>query len=140
MVSDKNFRDFLDAISVCFIAHDFGMWQARVIYPFSLITAEGPVLMQDDAELRANFELYLVACEVMKLDDIYRRPISLENCGDDSWIGTYETELLSHGVRATAPYISSALLQETPGGVKMTSILNARGHHDWTGQRPHRTV
>ena len=112
------------------------MWQSRVIYPLSLITSAGPVVINDDAQLQSNFDLYLRACETMKLDEIFRTPISLEDCKDGHWIGTYETNLLSRGVRATEPYTSSALMQQVQGRFKTTSILNARGHHDWTGMQP----
>ncbi len=137
-MADDRFNDFLDAISRCFIERNFALWKARVIYPFSLITSAGPVIILDDAELRENFELYLSACDTMQLDSIVRTPISLEDCKDGSWMGTYETNLLSHGTRATPPYTSTALLQDVFGTFKMTSILNARGHHDWTGKQPDR--
>lgn len=135
-MTDSRFDDFLDAISRCFIERNFALWQDRVIYPFSLITSAGPVVISDDTKLRESFELYLSACDTMQLDEIVRTCVSLEDCKDGSWIGTYETNLLSHGNRATPPYTSSALLQDVFGKFKMTSILNARGHHDWTGKQP----
>jgi len=73
---------------------------------------------------------------MMQLDEIYRTPISLEDCGDGTFIGTYETNLLRQGVRATPPYTSSALMVIRDGKFCMTSILNARGHYDWTGVHP----
>lgn len=133
---DSRFIDFLDAISRCFIERNFSLWQERVIYPFSLITSVGPVLITNDDQLRENFDLYLIAADAMHLDEIVRTPISLEDCKDGSWMGTYETNLLSHGKRATPPYTSTALFQDVSGIFKMTSILNARGHHDWTGKQP----
>ncbi|WP_227268290.1 hypothetical protein [Roseobacter weihaiensis] len=135
-MGDTEFQEFLDAISTCFIDRDFATWRDRVIYPFTLITAAGPVLIRDEDELRENFNLYLQACEAMHLDKIYRRPVALEACSDGTWIGTYETNLLSRGVRAAEPYVSSALLRESDGRFKMMSIMNARGHHDWTGKQP----
>ena len=136
MTAQESFQTFLDAISMCFIHRDFEMWRSRVIYPVSLITSAGPNIINDDAQLQVNFELYLRACDAMKLDKIYRTPLSLEDCHDGHWIGTYETNMLSRGVRATLPYTSSVLLQEVDGRFKMTSVLNARGHHDWTGTQP----
>lgn len=135
-MTDRRFPDFLDAISRCFLERDFASWKDRVIYPFSLITSVGPVILSNDEQLRENFELYLKACEALQLDDIVRRSISLEDCKDGTWMGTYETNLLSHGKRAAPPYRSTALLQDVFGQFKMISILNARGHHDWTGKQP----
>ena len=136
---DQMFTAFLDDISTCFIEKDFAKWNCRILYPMSLITAQGPVVLSNEADARENFALYLQACTIMRLDDIYRTPISLEDCQDGSFIGTYETNLLSHGARATAPYTSSALMHVRDGRFCMKSIMNARGHHDWTGKQPDAT-
>ncbi len=130
------FQTFLDAISDCFINRDFAPWEARILLPFTMTTRLGPVLLRDTKALRTNFDHYVKACEIMHLDTIYRRPISLEDARNGTMIGTYETELLSHGQRATPPYVASMLLNDTAEGWKMSSILNARGHADWTGLDP----
>ena len=135
-MTPEEFRAFLDDISLCFTERNFDGWMARILLPFSMVTQQGPVLLSTRDALERNFELYLQAQETMQMDAIYRRPVSLENCHDGTWIGTYETELLSHGQRVTAPYTSSALIHGTDEGYKMSSILNARGHHPWTGTSP----
>lgn len=136
MTLDSDFQEFLDAISECFIVRDFHAWKARILLPFSLVTRDGPVVLHDDFALRRNFDDYLKACDAMSLDKVYRRPISLEDCADGTWIGTYETNLMRKGQRATAPYTSSAMLHPSDQGLRMSSILNARGHHEWTGKKP----
>ena len=135
-MTEAEFQEFLDAISTCFITHDFAAWEARIRMPFSMVTKDGPLLLEDRAALRTNFDHYLTACAAMKLDQIVRTPHSLEDCNDGCFIGTYETELLSHGHRATAPYTSSILLHPSDTGWRMSSIMNARGHHEWTGRSP----
>lgn len=137
---DDLFKDFLDAISICFIEKDFATWEERLIYPMSLITARGPIVLQSATDAQVNFDLYLQACDIMRLDKIYRVPVSLEDCKDGQFIGTYETNLLSNGTRATAPYTSSAMLLIREGRICVQSILNARGHHDWTGRQPDGSV
>ncbi|MDW4498718.1 hypothetical protein R5H30_12050 [Sulfitobacter sp. D35] len=132
----QEFQAFLDAISDCFIAGDFAPWRDRIRLPFTMITRTGPVVLTTEDALRRNFELYIVACKALNLDQIYRQPVALELCEDGTIIGTYATDLLSRGKRATPRYTSSMLLVSDPGGWKMTSILNARGHHDWTGFEP----
>lgn len=135
-MGEPEFHDFLTSISDCFVKRDFEGWRNRIVFPFSLITSAGPVFVRNEQEAHENFELYLQASDAMRLDCIYRTAISLENCNDGTWIGTYETNMLSNGVRATAPYTSSAMLVAVDGIFKMRSILNARGHHDWTGKQP----
>lgn len=133
---DARFVEFLDDISKCFTERDFSRLQARVLFPCSLVTAAGPVVLQNDADLRNSFDLYLIACDTLRLDTIVRTPRDLEDCKDGTWIGSYETNLLSKGTRAVPPFTSSALMVLDNGGFKMTSILNARGHHEWTGVMP----
>lgn len=135
-MGQSQFEDFLEAISVCFVEKDFETWNRRVVFPLTLITSAGPVILRDETDLRYNFALYLKACTVLKLDQIHRKPVQLEECSDGSWIGTYETSLLCHGARVIAPYTSSALLHDRGGLFKMSAIMNARGHHDWTGHWP----
>lgn len=138
-MTDEDFALFLDRISTCFITGDFDAWEACIILPFSLVTKTGPVTLSTQDELRANFEQYLDACRILQLDTIARRPIAVKVCDDATVIGTYETQLLSRGTRATQPYTSSALLHRANGGWRMSSIMNALGHHHWTDQRPNPT-
>ncbi|ABG30951.1 hypothetical protein CEP88_16500 [Roseobacter denitrificans] len=135
-MNQSDFQSFLDDVSECFIERDFALWRSRVLYPFSLITSAGAIVIENDDELRDNFELYLQACDAMQLDRIYRVPLGLEACSDGTWLGSYETNLLRNGMRATAPYRSTALLHKNADGIRMSSIMNARGHHDWTGKQP----
>jgi hypothetical protein len=135
-VTEAEFREFLDAISDCFINSEFEQWEARIQLPFTLVTGRGPVVLADRAELLGNFGHYISSHRMMKLDLIVRRPIGLEDCKDGTFIGTFETELLAGGKRATVPYTSSALLHRSETGWRMSSILNARGHHEWTGILP----
>ncbi|AEI95416.1 hypothetical protein RLO149_c034750 [Roseobacter litoralis Och 149] len=135
-MNESDFQSFLDDVSECFIERDFARWRKRVLYTFSLITSAGPIVIKTDDELRENFALYLQACDAMQLDRIFRVPLGLEECSDGTWLGSYETNLLRNGMRATAPYKSTALLHLRADGIRMSSIMNARGHHDWTGKQP----
>ena len=90
---DAEFAEFLDAISTCFIEADFDGWRSRVILPFTFVTRTGPIVLADEAALAANFDMYLVACSALRLDRVYRVPKELERCPDDTWLGTFETNL-----------------------------------------------
>lgn len=135
-MTEEEFKGFLKAISVCFVQRDFAKWEALIRLPFAMVTGDGPVLLSNREELKTNFEHYLLAMDIMQLDTVHREPIALEDCRDGTFIGTYRTELLSRGKRATDPYTSSALLHPSSQGWQMSSIMNARGHHEWTGHSP----
>ncbi|MEM6896023.1 MAG: nuclear transport factor 2 family protein [Pseudomonadota bacterium] len=133
MVDD--FEAFLDDISQCFINRDFQTWRRRLVLPFSFITRDGPEVLKSEEAVMRNFDQYLFACQVMRLDLVDRRVIALEDCNDGTWLGTFETRLLSDGMLATEPYTSTALLIHDDGRFQMTSMLNARGHNEWTRAR-----
>ena len=135
-MTDDEFAWFLDEISMCFIDDEFGRWKARFILPFSMITRDGPVVLRTSSALREHFDHYLVAIKAMGLDKIYRVPRGLEDCHDGTWIGTHTTYLMCGAIPATEPYTSSALLEHRASGPKMRSVLNARGHQEWTGVHP----
>lgn len=137
-MTEPKLQVFLDAISGCFITGEFDVWRDHILLPFSIVTAEGSEILTSEAELRENFGLYLQACQIMSLDQIVRRPIEFELCEDGAWMATYETSLLSRGQRATDPYVSTALIHPMADGLRMSAILNGRGHHEWTGKLPKR--
>ena len=129
------FKDFLDDISRCFTDRDLSVWRSRLILPFSLITRDGPVVLKTDEAIAENFFLYLKAIDIMRLDLVDRRVVSLEDCHDGTWLGTFETRLISQQILATAPYTSTVLLSVQNARFRMSSMLNGRGHMEWTGVR-----
>lgn len=126
------FNRFLDDISRCFTERDLDLWMSRLKLPFSIVTRTGPVVMADRNAVTQNFHHYLTAMQIMNVDLVVRRAVSLENCKDGTWLGTFETRLVSGGILTTAPYTSTALLQEEEGRLRMSSMLNGRGHSEWT--------
>jgi len=129
----REFGDFLHDISQCFIDRDITGWRGRMTLPFSVVSKTGPVVLTTEKAVARNFALYLKACDILQLDLIVRNALSLEDCGDGTWLGTYETRLVRGNLLTTAPYTSTSLLQMVDGRFRMSSILNGRGHHEWTG-------
>lgn len=106
---------------------------SRLLLPLSIVTKDGPVLMPDKAAVEQNFQHYLTAIDRMSIDLVDRSVVSLENCQDGTWLGTFQSRLVSKGTLATAPYTSTALLQFRDYKFRMSSMLNGRGHSEWTG-------
>ena len=127
------FEEFLEEISKCFDQQDVEVWLTRLILPFSIITPTGPVLIDTEKAVAKNFNLYLQAMDILNIEMVCRNIISLEDCRDGTWLGTFQTRLLSSGILVTAPYTSTALLQLKDKEFRMSSMLNGRGHSEWTG-------
>ena len=126
----RDFDRFLTDISSCFIENDFNAWRCRVHLPLSLVTRNGQVLVPDEDLLELNFDLYMSSFYAMRIDTILRDPLLLEPCDDGTWLGTYETRLISRGTLACPVYVSTALLHDVDGWTKTSSVMNARGHYD----------
>ncbi|WP_299938690.1 hypothetical protein [uncultured Pelagimonas sp.] len=133
---DAQFDAFLADITDPFLTRDITRWNARIRLPFSLITQNGPVTLQTREEVAQNFDYYLVAMDAMQADLIVREKVGFEPCHDGTVIATYHSHFLRHGTRIRAPYTASALLHPDDGLWRMSSILNALGHHHWTGKHP----
>ncbi len=129
----EEYEQFLADISRCFIERSLVGWQSRLLLPFSVVTKNGPVVLPNKTAVAQNFALYLVACDAMQLDMIDRNAVSLEDCKDGTFLGTFTTRLISLGQLATAPYTSTALLRFDKKRLKMSSLLNGRGHQEWSG-------
>ncbi|SMX46169.1 hypothetical protein [Maliponia aquimaris] len=134
--TDAEFERFLKDISVAFMRPEFTLWRRRLLLPFSMVTADGPVTLHTDADVARNFALYLKACEAMGLNLVHREPMGIEQCPDGTVLATYRTHLMHNATRLADPYTSTALLHPCPDGWRMSAILNARGHHTWTGRPP----
>ena len=135
-MTPADFRDLLGDISDCFVERDLDLWRSRLVLPLSLITKQGTVVLTDDTAVARNFSYYCDAMRMMGVDMVHRSPLSLQDCNDGTWIGTFSTELLSKGQRTLQPYTASALMTLVDGQVRISSVLNARGHHDWTKRMP----
>ena len=130
---EQEFESFLDDISVCFTRRDADLWRSRIWLPFSIVTKKGVTALPTEDAVFRNFRHYLTAMDVMALDLVDRHAVSLEDCRDGTWLGTFQTRLVSQGALATAPYTSTALLQIYEDRFRMSSMLNGRGHTEWTG-------
>ncbi|WP_305971081.1 MULTISPECIES: hypothetical protein [unclassified Mameliella] len=132
--TDSDFAEFIADISAPFLTGEIARWRARIRLPFSMVTGSGQVTLETDDDVARNFRLYLNVVKVMGLNLVHREPVGVEHCEDGTVLATYRTQLLHNGTRMVEPYTSTALLHPDPEGWRMSAILNARGHHDWSGR------
>ncbi|MEH6751388.1 MAG: hypothetical protein V7698_13990 [Paracoccaceae bacterium] len=122
----------MEDISRCFVERNVALWASRIELPFEITTKVGLYEMTSHAEVEANFNQYLRACDVLGLDLIACNPVSLEQQPDGTWRGTYETRLVNGSQLATDPYMSTAVMMWDGSMFRMKAILGGRGHEDWT--------
>ena len=131
------FENFLNDITRCFIEPNFELWRSRLILPFSFVTKDGTLVLRDIDELQHNFDLYLKTVEIMKPDVIDRSIVGFEHCDDGSILGTFRTRVVCNDILIIEPYEGTALLRRIDGRLRMSALLNARGHYEWTVKKDH---
>lgn len=130
---DQEFEQFLEDISTSFLQRDLSLWRSRLVVPFSLVTKSQHIFLKTEDQVHNNFNLYLKAMDAMALNFIDRSPVHLHDCEDGTWLGSFQTRLLIDEIFVVPPYTSTALLQIVDNRFRMSALLNARGHLDWTG-------
>ena len=95
------FLDFLETISMCFIDKDFSAWEGRIIYPLSLITAQGPIVLHSKEDAQENKERRVTRPAVG-----FQSAQQQEGPGKDEYVnqcrqvnGEYQVHPALHGTR-----------------------------------------
>ena len=116
--------------SVCWVNHDFQTWVDHIALPFTSITLNGQLYNGSIESLQKDWDLYSQALNTLKILQIIRKVMVIQASEEDTLIGTYQTQMFAEDRRVMAPYTSSAMLKTW----RISSIMNALGHRDWTTQ------
>ena len=131
-MNDVAFQAFLDRISICWTDRDFQAWVDHIALPFTLITLNGQLNNDSVESLKKAWDLYCQALDTLKISQIIRKVIVTEVSEEDTLIGTYQTQMFAGNRRVVGTYTSSAMLNHDRKTWRISSIMNALGHRDWT--------
>jgi hypothetical protein len=96
------------------------------------ITLNGQLNNDSVESLKKDWDLYCHALDTLKISQIIRKVIVIEVSEEDTLIGTYQTQMFAGDRRVVGPYTSSAMLNHNGKTWRISSIMNALGHRDWT--------
>ena len=131
-MNEVEFQAFLDRISICWVNRDFQSWVDHVALPFTSITLNGQLYNDSIESLKKDWDLYCQALDTLKISQIIRKVMVIEVSEEDTLIGTYQTQMFAGDRRVVGPYTSSAMLLHDGKTWRISSIMNALGHRDWT--------
>ena len=131
-MDEIEFQAFLDRISICWIERDFQAWVDHVSLPYTSITLNGQLNNDSIESLKKDWDLYCQALDTLKISQIIRKVIVIETSEEDTLICTYQTQMFAEDLRVVGPYTSSAMLIHDGKSWRISSIMNALGHRDWT--------
>ena len=131
-MNEVEFQAFLDRISICWTDRDFQAWVDHIALPFTSITLNGQLNNDSVESLKKDWDLYCQALDTLKISQIIRKVIVIEVSEEDTLIGTYQTQMLAGDRGVMGRYTSSAILDHDGKTWRISSIINALGHRDWT--------
>ena len=131
-MNEVEFQAFLDRISICWTDRAFQAWVDHIALPFTSITLNGQLNNDSVESLKKDWDLYCQALDTLKISQIIRKVIVIEVSEEDTLIGTYQTQMFAGDRRVVGPYTSSAMLNHDGKAWRISSIMNALGHRDWT--------
>ena len=120
--------------SVCWVNHDFPTWVDHIALPFTSITLNGQLYNGSIESLQKDWDLYSQALNTLKILQIIRKVMMIQSSEEDTLIGTYQTQMFAEDRRVVTPYTSSAMLIHDGKTWRISYIINALGHRDWTTQ------
>mgnify|MGYP000639510522 FL=1 len=118
--------------SVCWVNHDFQTWVDHIALPFTSITLNGQLYNGSIESLQKDWDLYSQALNTLKILQIIRKVMVIEVSEEDTLISTYQTQMFAEDQHVVRPYTSSAMLIHDGKTWRISSIMNALGHRDWT--------
>ena len=133
-MNEVKFQSFLDRISVCWGNRDFQSWVDHVALPFTSITLNGQLYNDSIESPQKDWDLYCQALDTLKISQIIRKFMVIETSEEDTLIGTYQTQMFAEDRHVVEPYTSSAMLIHDGKTGRISSIMNALGHRNWTTQ------
>ena len=131
-MDEVEFQAFLDRISICWIERDFQAWVDHVSLPYTSITLNGQLNNDSIESLKNDWDLYCQALDTLKISQIIRKVTVIEVSEEDTYIGANQTQIFAGDRRVMGRYTSSAILDHDGKTWRISSIMNALGHRDWT--------
>lgn len=130
------FQAILDRISAAFLAGDVEGWLKSTSLPYHMITRQGVDTFSTEDEVRRDFEIYRQEFQIHGVTDIIREVKTAELIDGDQMVGTYRTHILRGANHIVPPWDASMTLRRENGLWRVTTIMRAIGHLNWSALNP----
>jgi hypothetical protein len=132
-LAQNAFRSIGELLTKALIGGDFDLYRSILTLPVRFTPREGKAyVLQDEAALRADFDLYVSIIRLHGVTDIYRQVVSYEPVEDGKvWVNVM-TNILVRALRLADPFPTRMLLRRTEDGWRIAEIETSEGHLNWT--------
>lgn len=129
----RAFQNLSDRLTEALIKGNYGMYASVMAVPLTLIDTEGKAyVLQDDAALREDFEIYAAIIKLHGVTDIYRQFQGLDPAGAGEVRLSWLTHILVRANLLVDPFTTRMLVRQGADGLRIAAIESPLRHLNWT--------
>lgn len=129
----QGFHDIADRLTKALVAGDFALYRSLMILPMKVTPRGGQAYVMDsDAALRADFDLYHQIILLHGVTDIFRDVLEVVPDGPDRAVVHLVTHILQRANRIVDPFEQRFHLLRQGGQWYIAEIESTEGHINWT--------
>lgn len=130
---DAAFQEIGDRLTRALVGGDFALYRSIMALPLRIAPRlSGEYVLEDEAALRADFELYHQIIGLHGVTDIYREVLGDAALPDGRHQVTCRTHILVRANRLVEPFETRLYLRHDSDGWRITEIESSEGHINWT--------
>ena len=127
------FQDIGDRLTKALITGDYALYQSLMVFPLEIVPGDAPAhVMADDADLRADFDLYHEIITLHGVTDIFRDVQQVVPDGPDRVVVWMMIHILQRAYRIVDPIASRFHLRRVGNEWRIARIESSEGHINWT--------
>jgi hypothetical protein len=129
----KAFQDIGDRLTTALISGDYALYQTLFRLPLVILPRGGaPIVLANEDDLRADFDLYRQSLVQQGITDIFRDVNAVEMLGPDSAEISMLTHIMQRAHRIVDPIPARFTLIRVDGVWLIQKVESSASHINWT--------
>lgn len=129
---DRVIAELSDLLTRALLTGDFALYRQILTLPMQFTPrGEKPYVLHTEAELKADFDLYVDIMRLHGVTDIYRKLLGIQSCADGAQV-RWLTHILVRATLLAEPFETRMHVVRRDGGWKIAEIESSEGHIHWT--------
>lgn len=129
---ERAIPELADLLTKALISRDFALYRSVLTLPMRFTPRGEPsYLLTTEAELKADFDLYVDIMRLHGVTDIYRQLLSVTRSATGA-TAEWMTHILVRATLLTEPFLTRMQVVQGPEGWRIAEIESSEGHIHWT--------
>lgn len=125
-------QSVINHVDSAFLHGNFKEWRKSYLLPLVVDKRSGVLLIETEDQLKKDFDLYGKELLIHKVTDATRVIRTAEQIDDDLMMATYRAHLICDAQYVVPPWNGALTFRRDDGKWKITKIMNALGHSNWS--------